>query len=253
MSQLVKPIPTRVLLTITTGRLLTKRAGPNDNGIGDLYKALEWLTGEAPFTHQLPRFVKECTPWLLRWFPELSKQNEKLADLDILLEQREPESACDVWLASLGLPESFDVPKIPADDHTQKEALTELAEMVPAERIIVVEKEQLTDRQHDLTPEGAAFLDSIQDEPILSPTPIYAESPAIQAIQSRGRELSEPALVFVLGTLRMKQSEASQVASRYMLNPEQRAHSLGMAEAYERAAHWLALAISGKIDGTEIL
>ncbi len=66
-----KVFPLRVLLTVTTGRLLTQSRGPRDNGIGDLYELLGWMTNDEPFTHQLPRFADECKPWILQWFPEL--------------------------------------------------------------------------------------------------------------------------------------------------------------------------------------
>lgn len=67
-----KAFSVRTILSVTTGRLLTESAGPDDNGLGDMYRLLEWMTGESPFTHQLPRFGKECEPWLLGWFPELA-------------------------------------------------------------------------------------------------------------------------------------------------------------------------------------
>lgn len=82
-----KAFPLRTILTVTTGRLLTKRKDPNDNGIGDLYEFLEWMCGEPPFTHTLGRFSKECKPYLFRWFPELTEPETdvNLARLDALL------------------------------------------------------------------------------------------------------------------------------------------------------------------------
>lgn len=111
----------RVLLTVTTGRLLTKGNGERGNGIGDLYGILGWMTGEAPFTHQLPRFGEECRPWLLRWFPELDAVNESLPQLDRMITERGAEKGVELWLANLlaigAVHESYDVFRIPYEGH----------------------------------------------------------------------------------------------------------------------------------------
>lgn len=125
----------RTLLTVTTGRLLTKGNGPKDNGIGDLYELLGWMTNDSPMTHQLPRFSDECKPWLLRWFPELAKADERLPQLDRMLSDpatktdQAVEEIIGDWARTLGCKAEYDVPRIPADDHTQKNPLEELIEM----------------------------------------------------------------------------------------------------------------------------
>jgi hypothetical protein len=124
----------RTVLSVSTERLLTKRKGPRDNGISDMYELLGWMTGEAPFTHQLPRFGDECKPWLLRWFPSLNTASDMLPALDDLLTTyaTDGEHACETWVKSLvnaGLPEHFDVPQIPADDHERKNPIDELIAM----------------------------------------------------------------------------------------------------------------------------
>ncbi len=85
----MKEFPIRVLLTITTGRLLTASRASDDNGIGDLYALLGWMTNDSPFIHQLHRFADECKPWLLRWYPELS--HISTGSLDELIEQEGSE------------------------------------------------------------------------------------------------------------------------------------------------------------------
>jgi len=65
MNSSIKTFDVRVILSATTGRLVTKSQGPDDNGIGDLYELLGWMTDDSPFTHQIPRFMQECKPWLL--------------------------------------------------------------------------------------------------------------------------------------------------------------------------------------------
>lgn len=126
-----KPFPLRVLLSVTTGRLLTERRSDNDNGIGDLYEILGWMTNDSPATHQLPRFSEECKPWLLRWFPELEATGSKasLDRLDVLLsnDPTGPQVAVAMWIGGLdSCKDSYDVPRIPVDDHEQKHPYDEL-------------------------------------------------------------------------------------------------------------------------------
>ena len=71
MSDEPRMFPLRTILTVTTGLLLTNRRGPQDNGIGDLYEILDWMTGDAAHTHQLPRFADECRPEILKQHPVL--------------------------------------------------------------------------------------------------------------------------------------------------------------------------------------
>lgn len=143
-----KRFPLRVLLSITTSRLLTKPRGESDNGIGDVYDILGWMTNDPPMTHQIPRFCEECRPWLLRWFPELAHASTEaaLGELDLLLPVH-PEAAVEAWFMHLqrGMPgvfqDEYDVPRIPRDDHTVKNPYDELVEMQGTdEKIILVKK-----------------------------------------------------------------------------------------------------------------
>ena len=136
-----KKFHVRTLLTVTTGRLLTKSQGARDNGIADLYDLLGWMTNDEPFTHQLPRFSKECEPWLLRWFPELAQANESLWVLDQKIKELGPENGVEFWLTNMlviGLRADYDVPKIPRDDHQQKAPYDELVEMRGTDDGIVI-------------------------------------------------------------------------------------------------------------------
>lgn len=135
-----KTFPLRVILTVTTGRLLTEGKGPNDNGIGDLYEILGFMTNDSPMTHQLGRFAEECKPWLYRWFPELQKAEEPkwLARFDTLIEDSKHhesetiESAIETWLkwiqepGTLGLKSEYEIGTIPMDDHERKNPYDEL-------------------------------------------------------------------------------------------------------------------------------
>lgn len=129
-----RPFPLRVLLTITTGRLLTEPKN-GGNGIEDLYDILGWMTNDSPHTHQLGRFSEECKPWLLKWFPELrpASGDASLAELDARL-AADRGSAVNSWLTHLRLifkelRESYDVPRIPPESHAQKDPLAELIEL----------------------------------------------------------------------------------------------------------------------------
>jgi hypothetical protein len=121
-----RSFPLCVVLSVTTGRLLSV----NDNGIGDLYEFLKWMTDDAPFTYQLGRFSEECKPWLLRWFPELAQANEMLSDLDARLEAGKVADGIASWLRILvedyGCKPAYDVSRIPADNHERKDPYDEL-------------------------------------------------------------------------------------------------------------------------------
>ncbi len=140
-----KRFPLRVLLTVTTERLLTEGRGEHDNGIGDLYDILGWMTDDSPFTHQLPRFGRECQPYLLKWFPELSPANACLASLDAWIKKAPtcPDEGIKMWLAELkamfpDIRDSYDVLKIPRETHATKGPVEELAEMLGGTKKIVV-------------------------------------------------------------------------------------------------------------------
>jgi hypothetical protein len=133
-----KRFPLRVLLTSTTGRLLTKSQGDHDNGISDLYDLLGWMTNDSPFTHQLPRFNDECKPWLLRWFPKLADADSLLPLLDEAIEKIGPERGCEFWLDGLTLDREYDVPRIPRDDHQAKNPYDELVEMRGTDEGVVI-------------------------------------------------------------------------------------------------------------------
>lgn len=132
----------RVLLTVTTGRLLTKANGPRDNGIGSLYKLLGWMTNDVPMTHQLPRFADECKPWLLRWFPELTIDECALDSLDSTIAKYGQKEGVEGWLKAMlsggNIKEHYDVPRIPADDHEKKEPWDELVAMRGTDEGVIV-------------------------------------------------------------------------------------------------------------------
>ena len=116
------------ILSITTDVLLSPRL------IEGVYDILNYMTGDTLFTHQLPRAGRECKPWLLRQHPQLNgveyPEDPKPADPFEWL-----EAQCAIY------GDMLPVDPIPADDHTRKDAVDELAEMIGPEKIIVVKTE----------------------------------------------------------------------------------------------------------------
>lgn len=148
----IRVFPLRVVLTVTTGRLLTKSQGERDNGIGDLYEILGHMTGESPYTHTLGRFSDECKPWLLRWYPELdsAELQLQLGRLTLMLETKAGPGTTELlivgWLSELVAKgvcrEEYDVGRIPMDDHERKHPYDELVAMRGTdEGIIIIDKD----------------------------------------------------------------------------------------------------------------
>lgn len=124
------------LLNIVPGRLVSS------GGVDDVYKLLNWMTGDNLFTHQLPRASRECKPWLLLRHPELKKIGKtEVAELDRLLEEFEPHCACTRWVsmcADILCCSQFDVAPIPKDDHEHIDPVTEAENMIGKDKVIVV-------------------------------------------------------------------------------------------------------------------
>lgn len=140
-----KEFSLRDVLTVITGRLLTVPT-EESNGIESLYSILEWMTGEPPFTHQLPRFAQECKPYLLEWFPELSLalaadgSLQKWIDSDQTANKQE---GIRMWLTELkmmnsAIKDAYGVSRIPQDDHDSIDPRDELESMIDPEDVVVV-------------------------------------------------------------------------------------------------------------------
>jgi hypothetical protein len=143
-NQSTKLFSLRTVLTVTTGRLLTESKGESDNGIDDLYDLLGWMTMDAPFSHQLPRFAAECKPELYRLFPELALAEACLDKLDSWLTAAPtcPDEGIRMWLTELRMMSpyikgEYAIPQCPFA-HTTKDPITELREMAPNIKILSV-------------------------------------------------------------------------------------------------------------------
>jgi len=136
------------LLTATTGRLVSSRH------MEGVYEILNFLTGDdGLFTHQLPRAVRECEPWLRAQFPALMPDSPPMAALLQVLDAEidaRPENdtrearaiLIAAWVERVrlisGMPEYVAVYEMGADMHTRIDPLEEAAAMVGDSKVLVI-------------------------------------------------------------------------------------------------------------------
>jgi hypothetical protein len=113
------------ILSVTTGRIVSL------DGIGGVYKILNYMTGESLFTHQLPRVCGEARPVILAMHPQLAEIDE---------EAKITPETFKAWLADQKAiyGDRLPVPKLTRDQHERIDPLSELAEKVHPDKIIVV-------------------------------------------------------------------------------------------------------------------
>jgi hypothetical protein len=114
------------VLSTVTGVLVTP------NGIGAVYAVCNWMTGESVFTHQLPRIGGEAAPVLLAAHPELGTAYEEAAQVN----KDNWRDWLTIWEGRYG--KTIAVPKFTADEHERIDPISELAEKVSPDRIVVV-------------------------------------------------------------------------------------------------------------------
>ena len=111
------------ILSISTDRLVSPTR------MDGVYDILNYMTGDNLFTHQLPRAMEECAPYLLDQMPWLA---EIQPDDDV--------EDWEVWLlcqaAERG--EYHFVQPIPADDHDIIDPVDELQQMMPGKPIFLL-------------------------------------------------------------------------------------------------------------------
>jgi len=117
------------VLSIAPGKLVSP------DHIAGVYKILEWMSGEdGLMTHQLPRVSRECEPYLIQQFPELTSE---------VVPSEFPNGWDDVaaFLATLypKYGEFVQVAPIPEGDHTAIDPISEIKMMRPDLPIIGVE------------------------------------------------------------------------------------------------------------------
>jgi len=128
-----KDFDLRDVLTVTTGKLLTKKNN-NGDGIEALCRLLKHMTNENVDHHQIPRFTAECKPFILKKYPELNSDTfkRKLDVLDISLKYTiNPDELIENWLWILigeGIcKKTYSLGKI--DNHKDIDMFVELDEM----------------------------------------------------------------------------------------------------------------------------
>lgn len=134
------------VLSVTTGRLVSSRH------MDGIYEILNFLTGDNLFTHQLPRAMEECRPWLRSTFPNLMEDSpgmpERLADMDhrisgVPQDREHVAAAIHEWIedlrASLRLPKMLPVYELGADMHTRIDPIEEARAMFGDDRVIAID------------------------------------------------------------------------------------------------------------------
>ena len=133
------------VLSVTTGRLVSSRH------MDGVYDILNFLTSDDLFTHQLPRAVRECEPWLRTQFPQLMEDAPGILPmLDVLRNRIAAVSGdkeaigavCAAWVeeirTSLNMPEMLPVYEMGAEMHTVIDPITEAQAMIGDKKVIKV-------------------------------------------------------------------------------------------------------------------
>ena len=135
------------VLSVTIGRLVSSRH------MAGIYEILNFLTGDTLYTHQLPRAMRECEPWLRTQFSDLFPDNPltaaAIAGLEALMDENDTASQrgakMAVWVEQLriahGLPEMLPVYELGVDMHTHIDPIEEAKAMVGDKNVIVIENE----------------------------------------------------------------------------------------------------------------
>ena len=119
-----KSFSTLAVLSITSGRLITQRVDENDNGIDAMYDVVGWMTDDPPEDHQLPRFMRECRPWILQWHPHLADVNE---EIDRRCKEGDGEGVQRDMVKRFG--ETIELQKMPSGVHTYAHPLDDFIDL----------------------------------------------------------------------------------------------------------------------------
>jgi hypothetical protein len=133
------------VLSVTTGRLVSSRH------MDGIYEILNFLTGDNLFTHQLPRAMRECEPWLKTQYPQLMADSPQMKTALNMLDgtlavtpqnKNAVGKACQSWVddvrQKLNLPETLPVHEMGADMHTHIDPIEEAQAMMGDKKVIAV-------------------------------------------------------------------------------------------------------------------
>lgn len=134
------------VLSVTTGRLVSSRH------MDGIYEILNFLTGDNLFTHQLPRAMRECEPWLKTQFPQLMSDSPAMASsikglegtLAVTPQNKEAiGKACTEWVEDVRqkfkLPEMLPVYEMGAEMHPHIDPVEEAKAMVGDKKVIALD------------------------------------------------------------------------------------------------------------------
>ena len=124
MTTETKTFPTADVLSAVTGVLVSK--------IDGVYEVLSWMSGEPIWTHQLPRVSREAQTAVIAMHPTIQKAVDEAEQVNGDTWQ----NWLSVWLDRYG-PE-IAVPRLSEDQHERIDPLSELAEKMPPDRIVVI-------------------------------------------------------------------------------------------------------------------
>lgn len=120
----MQDFPTQDVLSTITGRLM--------GDIGGVYLVLNWMTGESVYTHQIPRIGREAQAFMVAHDPRLV---EAVAEAEQVNRTNYLEWR-DRWIERYG--PTISVPKFSNADHEAIDPMSELAEKVHPDRIVIV-------------------------------------------------------------------------------------------------------------------
>lgn len=180
MSIDTRSFPTLAVLSVTSGRLLTEpKPGDGGNGIGQMYEVLEWLTGDAPFTHQLPRFAQECRPHIWEQHPRIKEADAVIEQLCAAGKSAECQLLMRGWFGDF-----IELRKIPSGSHVAIDPVQELDAMTRKREDDEIE------RLREINAELLEALKVALDSSWNGPMPDHARDKASESIAKAERKLT---------------------------------------------------------------
>lgn len=112
------------IISATTGTLVSPRL------IAGVHELLDWVTGDTLMTHQLPRASRECEDFLREQFPELPTETPSFDGM----------FSVAAWLHAMVTERGAtrEVPRMPAEDHTHIDPITEFRMIRPDVDAVVI-------------------------------------------------------------------------------------------------------------------
>jgi hypothetical protein len=113
------------VLSITTGRLLSTRH------MEGIYDILNFMTNDDLMTHQLPRAMEQCQPFIFEQHPQLK---------NLSVDEFETDDGVRNWVEEQGkkFGHMLKIEQIPSNKYEHRDPIKEAVEMCGAEKIMVV-------------------------------------------------------------------------------------------------------------------